>query len=126
MTDDERFEWVRRRGGEKYAAWLAAGYRECYQPNPILRTTPFLLQKRLRDEAGETMLFVNVWAYDWTDYKLRQGEAVSYEAECHYNGHIGQSPTFDVVLHHPETPGATEAFFLKMYDAMGCQPYGDD
>lgn len=126
MTEDERFEWVRRRGGEKYAAWLAAGYRECYQGQALGRMTNFLLQKRIRDARGVTLYFINVWAYDnhrWPDWN---GDPVSFEAECHFNTHIGQSPTFNVALHHPETPEQTEAFFLKMYHAMGCEPYGDD
>lgn len=126
MGDDERFERVRRQGGEAYAAWLAAGYRECYLANNAFRMTPFLLQKRVRDAAGVTLLFVNVYAYDWADYPLREGDPVTYEAECNFDGFDHGLPTFDVVLHGPETPEHTEWFFLKMYDAMGCRPYGDD
>ena len=119
MTNDERFEWVRRRGGEKYAAWLEAGYRECYCPHQ--KSTPFLLQKRFRNERGDTTHFVNVWAYDWTEYRDWAGDPVTYSAEVQFN--LRGDDTFNVELLHPESPEKTEIFFARMYVAMGCVPY---
>jgi len=126
MTRDERFEWVRRQGGDRYFAWLAAGYKESFQGQPLGRMTNYLLQKRIRDARGTTLFFINTWVYDWTNCSNWSSERIAYEAEANFNSHGDQPPTFNVVLHRPETPEATEAFFRKMYDAMGCQPYGDD
>lgn len=123
MASDDRFAGVRQRGGEKYAAWLAAGYRECY--SAMGKSTPFLLQKRFRDASGVTTHFVNVWAYDWSEYRDWHGDDVTYMASCQFNT-SGDQQTFNVELLHLEDPESTEQFFDRVYRLMECRPRGDD
>lgn len=118
-TRVDEFEAVRRRGGAAYAAWLEAGYRECYSRGGM-KSTPYLLQKRVRGAGGSTLYFVNVWAYDWSAYPGWTGPPVSLAAEAQF--HTDAGATFDVELLHAESPAETGAFFARIYEAMGCTP----
>ena len=119
---DPRFADVRRLGGERYAAFLADGYREYYSPSGC-HATPFLLQKAFwRDDVK--LFFVNVWVYDHSDWQ--PDYPVGFQPEAQFNTHLDQTPTFNVTLiDHGEGPGDVERFFLSLYDRMECQPYGD-
>lgn len=122
--DDYRFERIRKLGGERYASWLAAGYREFWQDYALGKSTPYLLQRPVEDADGTRLFFVDVWVYDTSVWPNYPGDSVSYHADVQFNVHLGQQ-TFDVGLHAPGTPAETEAFFLRIYNAMGCEPYGD-
>lgn len=124
MTDghDPRFDGLREAGGEHYAAWLAAGYREWYSPGGR-HGTHYLLQKRVR-RGDDTAYFVDVWIHDWRPYRGRHEglPLVSFQPEVRYT--CGGGRAFTVTLNwHDDGPHAAEAFFAEVYDRMGCQPH---
>jgi hypothetical protein len=123
MQSDPRFAAIRALGGDRYAAFLAAGYREWYAGHAP-KSTPFLLQRGIRDADGTRLYFVHAWAYDRSDYLPERPFGLAFDAQ--FNGHADQSPTFNVELFdHGQGPADVEAFFARLYAAMGCEPYGD-
>jgi hypothetical protein len=61
-TKEHDFATIREAGGNLYAEFLAAGFRE-HLDRSGCKHTPYLLQKRIRDDNG-TRYFINVWCYD--------------------------------------------------------------
>lgn len=108
---DEVFAEIRTVGGDRYAAFLADGYREWYSPG--MRETPYLLQKVVR---ADTYLFrINIWVYDNRRYSLEK--PVAYQPEAQFNA-LRDQPTFDVILHDGNRPPAEiEALFMRIYEA---------
>jgi hypothetical protein len=121
MRRDPAFDSIRMAGAEPYQAFLDAGYGEHFCTHG-LKYTSYLLQKQIKGSDGKCLFFVDVWVYD------RRNEAsgprgISYMPEAQMKGH----PTIDVSMHHEPGigPDAIEAYFSKLYEAMGCTPYDD-
>jgi hypothetical protein len=132
------FARLRELGGEPYAAYLAAGYREflCADPDAQAAShrSPFLLQKAVRRDGakrGTRLFFVNVWVYDFSRFDREDYPPVSFQPEVQFNSTSNRDdvkgPTFDVTyLGADKSPEAVEAFFLTVYERMACGPYDDD
>ncbi|MDE2104071.1 MAG: hypothetical protein KGL39_42935 [Patescibacteria group bacterium] len=120
---DPRFDTIREKGGPRYAAFLAAGFREHYQSGP--RTTPFLLQKRIiRTSDDATLFFVNVWVFIRDSAWCHIGP-LAYEAEGQFDT-VDTRRTFNVMLFCEDAkPAEIEAFFQRIFDAMGCRSYSE-
>jgi hypothetical protein len=126
MSDEPslRFSRIRAVGGAQYAAFLVAGYKECYISRQLGRQTPFLLQKAIY-RNGVRAFFINVWSYDFSEWS--KDHPFGMDVETHFNVHSGQRPTFSATWIHPKpTPSEVERFFEAIYDRMECRPYDDD
>lgn len=120
---DPRFDAIRRLGGERYEAFLAAGYREWYSPG--CHMTPFLLQKAIPRPKPGILYFIDVWAYDASQY--RPGFPATFQFECQFEARSDERPTFSVTLHDRDhSPEQVEAFFAAIYSRMDCGPYDDE
>lgn len=111
---------IRQLGGERYAAFLAAGYREYYTATS-LRNTPYLLQRAIC-RGTQRLFYLNVWVYEMPTEKR-----IEFSPEVQYNTRSDHGPVFNVEVHPHDTmtPASLETFFLRLYDAMECEPYGD-
>ena len=120
---DAFFAPIRQAGGERYAAFLAAGYRE-YHDRSMFHRSPYMLQKCIKGEVHSKLYYIDVWCYDHSDHVPDHPFGV--QPEVQFNTHGDQSPTFDVHLFAGEmSVQAIEDFFRSIYDRMGCQPYDD-
>lgn len=125
MTDnhDPRLDGIREAGGERYAAFLAAGFREWYS-EAGRHGTKYLLQKRIR-RGDDTAYFIDCWVHDWRSYRGRHESLplITFQLEAHFYA-SGAVPYFTVTRNWFDgSPGEAEAFFADVYDRMGCQPY---
>lgn len=120
---DSRFDAVRAAGGETYATFLRAGYREWWSHvDHEQGRTPYHLGKMIR--AGNRRLFqIVIKVYDFRPY--RPGP-LGFSATVQFNT-SGPGPTFDVnLLDAARGPDAVEFFFMKIYDKLACDPYDRD
>ena len=118
-----KLESIRRVGGARYQAFVLAGYHE-YACGAMLKSADTLLQKCIRDKEGNRLYFINVWCYDWTKYSNHSlpDNKFSIQPDVQFDAHGDK--TFDVTLHNAYAGvGEIEAFFEKVYLAMGCEPY---
>jgi hypothetical protein len=117
---------MRELAGDHYQDFLSAGYRE-YTSDfwAELKRTPYFMQKWVRGEDGTKLFGLNVLWYDWTMYSDRAGgKTYSVSFEVQFNTRSSQ--TFNVdLLSGEHTLEGVEDFFMKMYDCMGCEPYGE-
>ena len=116
---DPRFNSVRAAGGEVYAAYLRAGFREWWDRMPGA-STPYNLIKSCY--AGSIKLFqVVIKVYDFREFRLGP---LGFSAWCQFNTH-GAGPTFNVeLLDAARPPEEVIEFFTMVYDKMRCEPYG--
>ena len=117
---DERFERIRSLGGERYRAFLDAGYREYWQGGGFnWHITPYLLQKRI-DSGRDKLFFIDVWVYE-----PREGvrPVVGWQPEAQFYL-ANDGDTFNVTLLADEpTPNGLLIFFRAIYFRMECRPY---
>ena len=128
MENDPRLSTIRHRGGMRYKAFLDAGYQEWYSAGALLRNTPYLLQKAIRDEQGLRLFFIDIFVYDLTEYQLERDEKIGYQTEANFNTHSKDMPSFNVTMVDDITltPESIEAFFKRIYVTMKCEPYGNN
>lgn len=81
------------------------------------------LQKRVRNEAGETKYFITVYAFDFREYKISKDW--SFQAEVHLyqedNAILDGVFSFQVI-HVVESIDVLEKWLENMYSSMQCIP----
>jgi hypothetical protein len=121
---------IRKLGCATYQAFLDAGYREWHLGGSSLHSTPYLLQKCIRGEDGTKLYFIDVLVYDWTEFQDRSVTDIGWQPEAHFNTQSETKQPFQVVMltnnNDTANPVAIETFFQRIYDAMACDPYGND
>ena len=117
---EQRLAHIREIGGERYQAFLTAGYGEWYLES-ALHCTPYLLQKCIYGAHGDKLYYINVWVYDFQGF--RSAIPVGWQPEADFTS--GDLVSFHVVMHCADTmtPQDIEAFFQRQYEAMECEPY---
>lgn len=126
MRIDTRFDVIRELGSKRYQSFLDAGYTEYYS-GEFLRSTPYLLQKAIKNTEGLILFFVDVFVYDFSNIRSARPSLVGYQPEANFQNHLGNIPTFTVTLIDDEmTPAEIEAFFQRIYATMECEPYGNE
>jgi hypothetical protein len=89
-----------------------------------LKKANALLQKAIKRD-GQILFYLNLWVYLF-DFVPKEHRHLGLQPEAQYNTHMDQGPTFDVIYHKSDfTIEEIEDFYIKLYDKMDCQPYGD-
>lgn len=101
-----------------YSCWRGFHHNPC---------NPFSLQKRIENERGDRLYFINLDLWD-----------LGLEFPDRYNGHVNIAPSgqfylpprrdgtaIDLSMHlcNTDTLDSIEAFYKKFYETMGCVPY---
>ena len=117
MDLDTRFEHIRDIGGARYQAFLDAGYREFYMGMSPW-STPYLLQKAIRNSDGIRLFFIDILVYDFSHVRTTDMQQISFQPECQFNDHVSATtPCFRVILNDADTrtPEDIETFFSHIY-----------
>lgn len=123
MKDIQYFQHIRELGGDRYQEFLDAGYRE-WRSGAGDEAHKTLLQRAIRDNTGKHLFFVDVWVWDWSEFRDRVQDLVTYTPSVHFNMHGDRNQSFEVKMHDSKTMTISqiEAFFEKIYKMMNCQP----
>jgi len=110
-----------------YSLEMFNGYTKC--PGEISnfkRGASNLFQKRFRNEAGETLYFINVYEFDFTEYQEtgrypKDMPVLKYHAEVRF---FRGEHEFDVELPFLQntTVADMEKFFEEVFQVMKCEP----
>lgn len=110
-----------------YSLEMFNGYSKCGgNIDNLKRHASNLFQKRIRNEAGETLYFINVYEFDFTKYQEdgrypKDMPVLKYSAEARfYRGE--QEFNVDLLFLQNTTVADMEKFFAEVFQAMKCEP----